>query len=287
MFLWRDHPTGGREGLVLSSQACANPACACREVVLEGWLADDKILGVSEENDHIKFVLPQGSPPQRRVLRAAVDIDRGTVEIAEGSKTTEPWAVEWLRSEMDAELVAILQRRFQAAKRAPAPPHDWRKDDWSWWQPERPVAWTDVATDDDEASEVLLDGKTYAVSDFYCVEPGCACEEVRISFWLERSSDKELEDVGDVWVNPTMPTAAQLHAHGPMRPLLERLWGAFRDEHPVTALLVQRRARMRELAPEIHRLFGKPAPAKLGKVGANEPCPCGSGKKYKRCCKGK
>jgi len=22
----------------------------------------------------------------------------------------------------------------------------------------------------------------------------------------------------------------------------------------------------------------------LGKVGRNEPCPCGSGKKYKRCC---
>ncbi|MFC0242446.1 UPF0149 family protein [Rhodopseudomonas telluris] len=27
-----------------------------------------------------------------------------------------------------------------------------------------------------------------------------------------------------------------------------------------------------------------PASAKRGKVGRNEPCPCGSGKKYKRCC---
>ena len=26
-----------------------------------------------------------------------------------------------------------------------------------------------------------------------------------------------------------------------------------------------------------------PAPSKVGKVGRNEPCPCGSGKKYKRC----
>ncbi|MCP4388788.1 MAG: zinc chelation protein SecC, partial [Gammaproteobacteria bacterium] len=25
----------------------------------------------------------------------------------------------------------------------------------------------------------------------------------------------------------------------------------------------------------------------MGKIGRNDPCPCGSGKKYKRCCLGK
>jgi preprotein translocase subunit SecA len=29
---------------------------------------------------------------------------------------------------------------------------------------------------------------------------------------------------------------------------------------------------------------GRSAPAKPGKVGRNDPCPCGSGKKYKKCC---
>lgn len=28
----------------------------------------------------------------------------------------------------------------------------------------------------------------------------------------------------------------------------------------------------------------RPAPARHGKVGRNDPCPCGSGKKYKKCC---
>jgi uncharacterized protein YecA (UPF0149 family) len=28
----------------------------------------------------------------------------------------------------------------------------------------------------------------------------------------------------------------------------------------------------------------KHRPARSTKVGRNEPCPCGSGKKYKRCC---
>ena len=29
------------------------------------------------------------------------------------------------------------------------------------------------------------------------------------------------------------------------------------------------------------------APASAPKVGRNDPCPCGSGKKYKKCCLGK
>jgi len=28
----------------------------------------------------------------------------------------------------------------------------------------------------------------------------------------------------------------------------------------------------------------KPEPVSVDKVGRNEPCPCGSGKKYKKCC---
>ncbi|MGN1105021.1 MAG: SEC-C metal-binding domain-containing protein [Huintestinicola sp.] len=28
----------------------------------------------------------------------------------------------------------------------------------------------------------------------------------------------------------------------------------------------------------------KNPPAKKKKIGRNEPCPCGSGKKYKKCC---
>jgi uncharacterized protein YecA (UPF0149 family) len=32
------------------------------------------------------------------------------------------------------------------------------------------------------------------------------------------------------------------------------------------------------------RLEARRRPARSTKVGRNEPCPCGSGKKYKRCC---
>jgi uncharacterized protein len=32
--------------------------------------------------------------------------------------------------------------------------------------------------------------------------------------------------------------------------------------------------------------FGRTSRSRPGKAGRNEPCPCGSGKKYKRCCGG-
>ncbi|MBI5083521.1 MAG: SEC-C domain-containing protein [Acidobacteria bacterium] len=33
-----------------------------------------------------------------------------------------------------------------------------------------------------------------------------------------------------------------------------------------------------------HGEAAAPAPVRSEKVGRNEPCPCGSGKKYKKCC---
>ena len=35
---------------------------------------------------------------------------------------------------------------------------------------------------------------------------------------------------------------------------------------------------------DLERLLNPPAPIKAGnKIGRNDPCPCGSGKKYKKC----
>jgi hypothetical protein len=44
-----------------------------------------------------------------------------------------------------------------------------------------------------------------------------------------------------------------------------------------------RRLRERSLATKPKP---EPVPAKKAKIGRNEPCPCGSGKKYKHCCLG-
>jgi len=36
---------------------------------------------------------------------------------------------------------------------------------------------------------------------------------------------------------------------------------------------------------DLEKLLNPPTPIKAGnKIGRNDPCPCGSGKKYKKCC---
>ena len=35
---------------------------------------------------------------------------------------------------------------------------------------------------------------------------------------------------------------------------------------------------------DLEKLFNPPQVVKSEKIGRNDPCPCGSGKKYKKCC---
>ena len=37
---------------------------------------------------------------------------------------------------------------------------------------------------------------------------------------------------------------------------------------------------------DLERALNPPQPAQSEKVGRNDPCPCGSGKKFKKCCGG-
>jgi hypothetical protein len=222
---------------------------------------------------------------------ARVDLESGEVadDRSTGSPPSEPWALEWLRSELDGPFLAVLEGRLEAGKRNGQPPYDWRKDDWSWWEPGMDVSWMDVFPEDDAPSEIILDNQTWAVSDLYCVEPGCDCEEVRVNFWRERGTGREVHDLGTVSVIPEKIENAQFLSHGADRALLKELWAEWCTRFHVSALLRNRSEEMRKIGPEIHRLRAarREPLAKRESVGPNDRCPCGSGKKYKRCCMGK
>jgi hypothetical protein len=293
MALWRDAPAGGREGLVLAFQACANPSCPCQNVFLEGWLVDENLDRVALEDDgEISFEVIPGGRSQPSVLLVRVDLETG--ELADnappGTPPSELWALEWLRSEMGGPLLTALKKRSEEGKRRASLPYDWRKDDWSWWKPGMDVSWMDVSPEEDAPSEIIFDNQTWAVSDFYCVEPGCDCEEVSVNFWRERGTGREVHDVGTVSVIPEKIENAQFLSHGADRALLKKLWTEWCTRFNLPVLLRNRREKMRQIGPEIHQLWAaqrKPLAKSGGATGPNDRCPCGSGKKFKRCCMGK
>ena len=88
-------------------------------------------------------------------------------------------------------------------------------------------------------------------------------------------------------------SASEAHIQELLRPI--RLWGTEEGWRRIDAMSDSDRARERSAVPQsvralhkfwIERTALQSAPARRAapKIGRNDPCPCGSGKKYKHCC---
>lgn len=131
--------------------------------------------------------------------------------------------------------------------------------------------------------------------DLYCPDPACDCSDVTVAF-IDRHGE-----AGSVQVDLSSG-AVHFDHDSADEGLLAGLWGRFVQRHRGISLLVERD---RRIAAYGERLFAqlakqKPpaerrrpvasqqataAPGRTGaKLGRNDPCACGSGKKYKRCC---
>jgi len=145
----------------------------------------------------------------------------------------------------------------------------------------------------------LPDGE-YGLIESYCNEPDCDCRRVFFNVYdWEREEILAViaygwEDVDyyadwlgfgnpDMWQEMKGPALSKMSKQSPLAPvLLEKVKVILQDEGYVKRL--QRHYRLfrstvdaEEQKPHQPRRVEK-------KVGRNDPCPCGSGKKYKYCC---
>lgn len=153
------------------------------------------------------------------------------------------------------------------------------------WEPSDMVAWDEAMVG--VRQDVFRVGEhVYAAIDHYCASEGCSCGEVLVDFAPVGVRGTAL---------PTLlPGAVRVYKHGEAtvepeheehRERLEQLWSAFQKRHPrYRDRFARRAAVMQSLAG---RIVGAPhaeVARRAAKVGRNDPCPCGSGKKYKKCC---
>ena len=107
--------------------------------------------------------------------------------------------------------------------------------------------------------------------------------EMRHEPWLELFDDEEHR-------GPLLPILILFNEHDPdpdMRPYKEPVSAELREKLIVGAAVAVRMiyeyfAPHRRMAATAHDQI--PPRRKQSKIGRNDPCPCGSGKKYKRCC---
>jgi hypothetical protein len=179
-------------------------------------------------------------------------------------------ALDWLRDEMDGALLDHLAEKMLRSKGL------------------RPLTRVQVKDFDHGAmvyfAEAFLAGRVdsyvidshhFDVFDTYCVDPGCPCNDMGLAVYEDR------QEIGIIVADLAAPSWSTRHEG---KPALARAWTAFSRRYPDPRLFRKRAKLMREAGPEI-MASARPAPRVAAPaVGRNQPCPCGSGKKYKRCC---
>jgi hypothetical protein len=135
--------------------------------------------------------------------------------------------------------------------------------------------------------EVVIDGKSCLIVDQYCILPKCSCSESYLSFQYI-GKDATPKSLGTAAVD--FKKKIWKPEKGDRFPLdIETLRTAVEGGLPdIYGLLRARQSRLKDIyACCRKRYFSIPVPLVSSKVGRNDPCPCGSGLKFKKCCAGK
>jgi SEC-C motif len=133
-------------------------------------------------------------------------------------------------------------------------------------------------------------GGHWLVVDQYCVNPRCACQDALLNFIRVPEGASQLQDLrGDG------PSFFYNHEDGTIDPDSHHE----AEAHAVLQALIQERPDLNRLLGDRHRLLrqlyarqqaaARPVAMqsiRRTKIGRNDPCPCGSGRKYKKCCGG-
>jgi len=146
-------------------------------------------------------------------------------------------------------------------------------------------------------------GEKYLVEESYCLNPAHPCTSIYLVFVPEESINdplirspctvmKATESVISVDYQKTNELEVINYSDDPAAPNPKKIAKAFFDEvKEAPRIFKLRHARLSQLynkSRTFHHSF-RPSPIvrTSPKIGRNDPCPCKSGKKYKKCCLGK
>lgn len=143
------------------------------------------------------------------------------------------------------------------------------------------------------------EGVEYVVEDLYCANPDCRCREAHLSFFrctvVKEAEEKIVADecfAARVSLDGTRKVAETYDcSRQSAEAILAVWWGQYGDDlgtlewryEKVKEIGRRSAPRGREAGLRHDLLPEEPAPVET-RVGRNDPCPCGSGKKFKKCC---
>lgn len=276
--LWRDAPSGGREGLLCMVAVCTDASCPCREVQLRAVHVDESLVSAEVGERGLALKRTKAVERERRV-QALIDIDTGEVKTSEDGDEA---LLAWLPGELDGELLHHLARIRQERRGLLRQSDSWKQQSWAGWKPGEMLRWAEVF-DQGRNDAYRINGELYFAEDLYCVTPGCTCTEMRILFG-KKQPDESVIELGSVVVDTRSGDELRIGAPEGQHAQVEALWAGFRARHPARSFVASRAAMMKRVGQELSGLSQRSMASNPGNTGRNDPCPCGSGKKFKRCC---
>lgn len=125
----------------------------------------------------------------------------------------------------------------------------------------------------------------YIIFDQYCMNPSCNCDDVFLIFTESENYNSEFS----IRLSLKKKRYEILDIYGISRGQVDEIVKqSFKDSEEAMGLLKKRYKEMKEAGKSVlqrdsannSKIMELPAE----KPKRNDPCPCGSGKKYKRCC---
>ncbi len=292
--LWRDgDKPGQREGLVCMLAVCPDPDCECEDVFAEGGTVDAQATAIHWDDDGLRVEGSAALSPSGAVLQpklfAIVDVATGEMRDDPDSPTaSDPALFDWLAAELDGELLDAFYRYWTGGKgfffEEPRGKIDIHAVE------EYHLAYVEDLIDGVRPDEYILGGRRYWYSLYLCPRADCDCHRSEIAFFeedLPPGASNPEGAVGTVRLDlrgaegfklETMAAEPGVPAH-----LVRELWARFRRRHDVGVFLRRRQAQCKAVGRTLGKVADEPVRASP-QPGRNAPCPCGSGRKYKKCC---
>jgi len=250
---------------------CPNPKCPCKDASLYFYKAD----GAFKEK---LFKIVLNHETWQLVSTEIFDQDEAY-----------PKVIQEFMESPSHELRSTL---LSGKKTAVTANRDTLQDDidYSGLEIDTMVCYTDIYDVPSYDTWVFEHGNTqYLVLDYYCPNPKCDCMETLLAFLVIKNNKAMDAPVLEIWVDlKTGKRTERTRSKGITAQVSDELYAKFEEllGGRSTMPLVERYHRIKKWSKEhlIPRLSDTQAPIKRQKVGRNDPCPCGSGKKYKKCC---
>ena len=255
-----------------TADACPNPACRCRTTIVT--------------------MCPRSSTGAMRMV--GVDLDAVAIDdlFRRRSSPDDLAFAEWVITAMNAadyellgKLHSVLKNRIcEEAKPAEI---NAKFDFDAVEQSSELQAYNDVLPFGD-TFRVDVGGVEYLVLDQYCVRPGCRCTDAHLNLFPITAGGGTVDSIGAVQVDYHAASWEPVDGKFPcdsgdfqriMESTNSGLYKTLRARHKKMHAIYAHN-RKRELSA-LKTVLG------AGPAGRNDPCPCGSGKKYKKCCMGK